>query len=91
MRALREINEEYKELAEDFKNYNANRGSSDEMAIFVERVSYADKKLASIMKLYERSKSNVFYRFDAFSFTALLKILIKIAIMRPVALIGLPS
>jgi hypothetical protein len=91
MRALREINEGYKELAEDFKNYNVNRGSSEEMTVLVERVSFADRKLAAVMKLYERSKSNVFYTFDAFSFTALLKILIKIAIMRPVALVGLPS
>lgn len=52
MTALKDVNEEYKELAEDFKGYNVSRGSGEEMTGLSDRVGFADKKLASIMKLY---------------------------------------
>jgi len=69
--------------------YNVKNNAQNVASMSV-KATTIDKKLVAILKLYERAKTNIFGRFDAFSFTTLLKILIKIAIMRPIALVNLP-
>jgi hypothetical protein len=105
IKAARSLNEEYKRLAEAFKGMaqevfkgaqDAAKGTaqrisnSSERAAILDRAGLADKKLIAIMKLFEKAKSNIFAKFNAFSFNALLKIFVKIAIMRPVALLNQP-
>jgi hypothetical protein len=42
------------------------------------------------MRLFEKARGNIFVRFDAYSFIGFLKILVKTAIMRPVAMLNQP-
>lgn len=62
----------------------------EERTLVLERAQFADRKLIAIMKLFEKAKPELFVKLSAFSFTGLLKILVKIAIMRPVALLAQP-
>ena len=41
-----------------------------------------------MMRVYEKARGHVFARFDAFNFIGFLKILVKTAIMRPVAMVN---
>jgi hypothetical protein len=42
------------------------------------------------MNFYSKAKTQMFSKFDALSFHGLLKIFVKIAIVRPVALVNRP-
>ena len=90
IRAARSLNEEYKKLAESYKVASQRMSTREERALVLERAQFADRKLIAIMKLFERAKPGLFAKLSAFSFTGLLKILVKIAIMRPVALLAQP-
>lgn len=92
MRAARGLNEVYKDIGEKFRLRGADHAQEDgEVRAVMGKAKATDRKLSAVLKLYDRAKNIVFSRFDPFSFNALLKILLKIALTRPVALVDLPA
>jgi hypothetical protein len=92
MRAARGLNDIYKVIGEGFRLKGVDHSQEEgEVKSVMARAKSTDRKLSAVLKLYDRAKNIVFSRFDPFSFNALLKILLKIALTRPVALVEQPA
>ena len=86
--ALRKINDEFKEHAENGGKINESDHPEEALPALKDSIELTDKKLVGALNLFRRTRDQIFGKYDAFSFLSILRVLVKFTVTRPICLIG---